>query len=187
MTLSLADRCSKTQKIRILPMAGRDPESHRNEMIKVTHSHTLLSICAVLFVFPQLCLRMLLLPQGPKKGRMRPVVDKHHARLHKDITWRAYIMRSHSGQWNGNSVSKLWGGLVVYQLSTQTSTADSKVYSFTASALTWGSVTVPGEDVQPWAAVVGEFELWYPHVLSYRLYNHYYKYHYSLNSSWSVT
>lgn len=36
MTLSLADRCSKTQKIRILPMAGRDPESHRNEMIKVT-------------------------------------------------------------------------------------------------------------------------------------------------------
>uniref|UniRef100_A0AAQ5YSX3 RNA polymerase-associated protein LEO1 n=1 Tax=Amphiprion ocellaris TaxID=80972 RepID=A0AAQ5YSX3_AMPOC len=34
MTLSLADRCSKTQKIRILPMAGRDPESHRNEMIK---------------------------------------------------------------------------------------------------------------------------------------------------------
>lgn len=35
MTLSLADRCSKTQKIRILPMAGRDPESHRNEMIKV--------------------------------------------------------------------------------------------------------------------------------------------------------
>ncbi|XP_067275788.1 RNA polymerase-associated protein LEO1 [Pseudorasbora parva] len=34
MTLSLADRCSKTQKIRILPMAGRDPESQRNEMIK---------------------------------------------------------------------------------------------------------------------------------------------------------
>lgn len=43
MTLSLADRCSKTQKIRILPMAGRDPESHRNEMIKV------LSISAVGF------------------------------------------------------------------------------------------------------------------------------------------
>ncbi|GCB70317.1 hypothetical protein scyTo_0005648 [Scyliorhinus torazame] len=34
MTLSLADRCSKTQKIRILPMAGRDPESQRSEMIK---------------------------------------------------------------------------------------------------------------------------------------------------------
>lgn len=38
MTLSLADRCSKTQKIRILPMAGRDPESHRNEMIKVARA-----------------------------------------------------------------------------------------------------------------------------------------------------
>ncbi|XP_032905971.1 RNA polymerase-associated protein LEO1 [Amblyraja radiata] len=34
MTLSLADRCSKTQKIRILPIAGRDPESQRSEMIK---------------------------------------------------------------------------------------------------------------------------------------------------------
>ncbi|XP_074183838.1 RNA polymerase-associated protein LEO1 isoform X1 [Rhinolophus sinicus] len=34
MTLSLADRCSKTQKIRILPMAGRDPECQRTEMIK---------------------------------------------------------------------------------------------------------------------------------------------------------
>lgn len=45
MTLSLADRCSKTQKIRILPMAGRDPESHRNEMIKVTHSHSLCRLC----------------------------------------------------------------------------------------------------------------------------------------------
>jgi len=40
MTLSLADRCSKTQKIRILPMAGRDPESQRNEMIKVKQTHT---------------------------------------------------------------------------------------------------------------------------------------------------
>lgn len=36
MTLSLADRCSKTQKIRILPMAGRDPECQRTEMIKVS-------------------------------------------------------------------------------------------------------------------------------------------------------
>lgn len=34
MTLSLADRCSKTQKIRILPIAGKDPESQRTEMIK---------------------------------------------------------------------------------------------------------------------------------------------------------
>lgn len=43
MTLSLADRCSKTQKIRILPMAGRDPESQRTEMIKVLWHGTLLS------------------------------------------------------------------------------------------------------------------------------------------------
>lgn len=43
MTLSLADRCSKTQKIRILPMAGRDPESQRTEMIKVFSHRTCLS------------------------------------------------------------------------------------------------------------------------------------------------
>lgn len=43
MTLSLADRCSKTQKIRILPMAGRDPESQRTEMIKVLSHRTCLS------------------------------------------------------------------------------------------------------------------------------------------------
>lgn len=42
MTLSLADRCSKTQKIRILPMAGRDPESQRTEMIKVLSPSTCL-------------------------------------------------------------------------------------------------------------------------------------------------
>ncbi|XP_070260648.1 RNA polymerase-associated protein LEO1-like [Myotis yumanensis] len=34
MTLPLADRCSKTQKIRILPIAGCDPECKRTEMIK---------------------------------------------------------------------------------------------------------------------------------------------------------
>ncbi|XP_057399331.1 RNA polymerase-associated protein LEO1-like isoform X2 [Balaenoptera acutorostrata] len=34
MTLPLANRCSKTQKIRILPIAGRDPECQRREMIK---------------------------------------------------------------------------------------------------------------------------------------------------------
>ncbi|XP_014706032.3 another transcription unit protein-like [Equus asinus] len=33
MTLPLANRCSRTQ-IRILPMAGPDPECHRTEMIK---------------------------------------------------------------------------------------------------------------------------------------------------------
>lgn len=148
MTLSLADRCSKTQKIRILPMAGRDPESHRNEMIKVMHSHTL-SICAVLFVFPQPCLRMLLLPQGPKKknGRMRPVADKHHARLHKDITWRAYIMRSHNGQWNGNTVSKSGGGRGGLCINCQ-----PKQILLIAKFI----VSVPDEDVQRWAAVIVE-------------------------------
>lgn len=34
MTLPLADRCSRTQKIRILPIAGRDPECQRSEKIK---------------------------------------------------------------------------------------------------------------------------------------------------------
>ncbi|XP_047719509.1 RNA polymerase-associated protein LEO1-like [Prionailurus viverrinus] len=34
MTLLLANRCSRTQKIRILPMAGCDPECQRTEMIK---------------------------------------------------------------------------------------------------------------------------------------------------------
>ncbi|XP_032712358.1 RNA polymerase-associated protein LEO1-like isoform X1 [Lontra canadensis] len=34
MTLPLEKRCSKTQRIRILPMAGRDPECQRTEMIK---------------------------------------------------------------------------------------------------------------------------------------------------------
>lgn len=47
MTLSLADRCSKTQKIRILPMAGRDPECQRTEMIKVC----LLSFILALLVY----------------------------------------------------------------------------------------------------------------------------------------
>lgn len=35
MTLSIADRFSKAQKIRVLPVAGKDPESQRNERIKV--------------------------------------------------------------------------------------------------------------------------------------------------------
>ncbi|XP_026955586.1 RNA polymerase-associated protein LEO1-like isoform X1 [Sagmatias obliquidens] len=34
MTLLLANRCSRTQKIRILPMAGRDPECQRTEMVQ---------------------------------------------------------------------------------------------------------------------------------------------------------
>ena len=34
LTLSLADRSQKTQKIRVLPNVGKDPEAHRTEMIK---------------------------------------------------------------------------------------------------------------------------------------------------------
>lgn len=36
MTLSLAGRSQKTQKIRVLPQVGKDPEAHRSEMIKVS-------------------------------------------------------------------------------------------------------------------------------------------------------
>jgi len=35
MTMSLADRSTKTQKVKVLPIAGKDPESQRTEMIKV--------------------------------------------------------------------------------------------------------------------------------------------------------
>ena len=35
MTLSIADRASKAQKIRVLPAAGMDPEAQRSELIKV--------------------------------------------------------------------------------------------------------------------------------------------------------
>ena len=35
MTLSLADRSTKKQKVKVLPISGRDPESQRSEMIKV--------------------------------------------------------------------------------------------------------------------------------------------------------
>lgn len=118
MTLSLADRCSKTQKIRILPMAGRDPESHRNEMIKVTHP-------LLPPVWEWLCSR-----RNQTRG-VRPVADRHCAQLHKDLTWRPYIMGSHSGQWNGKSVSMSGGGWFCIYCQHQTNTADSFVYSFT--------------------------------------------------------
>lgn len=39
MTLPLANRCSGTQKIRILPIAGCDPECQRTEKIKVCWQH----------------------------------------------------------------------------------------------------------------------------------------------------
>ncbi|KAK8782461.1 hypothetical protein V5799_016198 [Amblyomma americanum] len=38
MTLSLAGRSQKTQKIRVLPQVGQDPEAHRSEMIKFCNS-----------------------------------------------------------------------------------------------------------------------------------------------------
>jgi RNA polymerase-associated protein LEO1 len=34
MTLSLADRSNKTQKVKVLPIAGKDPDAQRTEMIK---------------------------------------------------------------------------------------------------------------------------------------------------------
>lgn len=34
MTLSLADRSTKAQKVKVLPISGRDPDAHRSEMIK---------------------------------------------------------------------------------------------------------------------------------------------------------
>lgn len=33
--MSLADRSTKKQKVKILPISGHDPESQRSEMIKV--------------------------------------------------------------------------------------------------------------------------------------------------------
>lgn len=111
MTLSLADRCSKTQKIRILPMAGRDPESHRNEMIKVARAVR----CENSFVTTE--------TGRVWMSRMRSAVDKHHGRLHKDTTWHAYIMWSRSGEWNGNGVGQS-RVLVMRLLSAQRKTAD---------------------------------------------------------------
>ena len=40
MTLSIADRFSKAQKIRVLPAVGKDPESQRLERIKVHNIHS---------------------------------------------------------------------------------------------------------------------------------------------------
>lgn len=40
MTLSLADRSNKAQKVKVLPIAGKDPDAQRSEMIKVVSSYT---------------------------------------------------------------------------------------------------------------------------------------------------
>lgn len=37
MTMSLADRSTKTQKVKVIPIAGNDPDAHREEMIKVSN------------------------------------------------------------------------------------------------------------------------------------------------------
>ena len=36
MTMSLADRSNKSQKVKVLPIHGSDPGAHRHEMIKVS-------------------------------------------------------------------------------------------------------------------------------------------------------
>ena len=50
MTLSIADRFSKAQKIRVLPAVGKDPESQRLERIKVNKNIRNFS-CTVVVVF----------------------------------------------------------------------------------------------------------------------------------------
>ena len=35
MTLSMAERSAKMQKVKVLPIYGKDPDAHRSEMIKV--------------------------------------------------------------------------------------------------------------------------------------------------------
>ena len=45
MTLSIADRASKAQKIRVLPAAGMDPEAQRSELIKVRTSIIFKLLC----------------------------------------------------------------------------------------------------------------------------------------------
>lgn len=39
MTLSMADRTSKTQKVKVLPVVGRDPEAQKQELLKVLMKH----------------------------------------------------------------------------------------------------------------------------------------------------
>lgn len=48
MTLSIADRASKAQKIRVLPAAGMDPEAQRSELIKVGTSIIYKLLCKLI-------------------------------------------------------------------------------------------------------------------------------------------
>lgn len=51
MTLSLADRSTKAQKVKVLPISGRDPDAHRSEMIKVKILNTCHFITCYFFFF----------------------------------------------------------------------------------------------------------------------------------------
>lgn len=51
MTLSLADRSTKAQKVKVLPISGRDPDAHRSEMIKVKILNTFHFITYYFFFF----------------------------------------------------------------------------------------------------------------------------------------
>ena len=52
MTLSLADRSNKAQKVKVLPIAGKDPDAQRSEMIKVGPLPCIMSssLCACAWV-----------------------------------------------------------------------------------------------------------------------------------------
>ena len=47
MTMSLADKSNKSQKVKVLPITGTDPEAHRHEMIKVS-TGAMQVLCCVL-------------------------------------------------------------------------------------------------------------------------------------------
>lgn len=55
MTLSLADRSTKAQKVKVLPISGRDPDAHRSEMIKVKILNTCHFITCYFFFFEDFC------------------------------------------------------------------------------------------------------------------------------------
>nr|XP_019586187.1 PREDICTED: RNA polymerase-associated protein LEO1-like [Rhinolophus sinicus] len=70
MTLPLANRCSETQKIRILPIAGCDPECQRTEKIKKEHK-CLRSTHQKMIV----CLQNQQNQQGPMASHQDPSID----------------------------------------------------------------------------------------------------------------
>lgn len=64
MTLPLADRCSRTQKIRIIPISGHDPECQRTEEIKVCWLHFAWDLGVLRVVLSRILIRRFLLPQA---------------------------------------------------------------------------------------------------------------------------